>query len=56
MDIMDNNSAQEIGTMMSTLMKTAHNNLKVAGGMLLVILQTSTVSTTVGHTPPMLMV
>ena len=55
---MDNNSAQEIETMMSSLMNTVHNDniIKVVGGMLRVILQTSTVSTTVGHTPPLLMV
>ena len=54
--IMDNNSAQEIRTMMPGLTDTVHNYIKVAGGMPAAIIPTSTVPTTVGHTPPMLMV
>jgi len=53
--ITETSLAQEIRTMID-MVETVHNNLKVPGGMVLAMIQTSTVSTMVDHTPPMLMV
>ena len=52
---MDASSAQGTRTMI-ILVAAVHSKLKVAGGIIVASSQTSTVSTTVGHTPPMLMV
>jgi len=54
--IMDNNSAQEIRTMMPGLTISVHNYIKVAGGILSATEPTSMASAVMGLTPPMLMV
>ena len=54
--IMDKGLAQGTRTMMLSLITAAHKLIKVAGGIATATLQTSTVSTTVDHTLPMLMV
>ena len=48
MCIMDSNSAQEIRTMIY-MVETVHSNLKVVGGMLIAMFQTSMLSILMDH-------
>lgn len=52
---MDTSFPQGTWTMMP-LVRTVHTLIKVPGGIEVATIQISTVSTTVGHTPPLLMV
>ena len=52
----DPSSAQGTRTMMLILVAAVHSNLKVAGGIIGATIQISTVSTSVDHTPPLVMV